>query len=290
MSNPTPYEPGYEYSGVEPIPGNQLDNDFANLQRTTDETIAALADIRRSDGALNNGVVTSDSLSDDIANQIINEVNDQILVLADQVTQDAAASAQSATDAATSASSAASQATLASQWAAKTDGPVADGEFSAKYWAQQAATVNGLPIFETGSLPVTDLGTDIYVDGDGVYSWAASAYVRTDISKSVIALLKTQSAAAFGVGQSWASFNTTDRVVGSNYTNSTGRPIVVQLAGSATGDGSAVVTIDGVASQRSFWAGTNSGSAIGIQAIVPNGSAYSIGMSGATRSSWREYR
>lgn len=164
MSNPTPYEPGYEYSGVEPIPGNQLDNDFANLKRTTDELIGALADVRRSDGALNNGVVTADSLSDGIANQIIAEVDDQVLVLAEQVAQDAAASEQSATDAAASASTAAAQATLASQWAAKTDGPVAGGEYSSKYWAERASEFAGLPLVET--VPPTNVGP-VYVPGQG---------------------------------------------------------------------------------------------------------------------------
>lgn len=44
--------------------GSQLDNDLAELVRGVDDTIDALADVRRSDGALPNGKVTPDSLSE----------------------------------------------------------------------------------------------------------------------------------------------------------------------------------------------------------------------------------
>lgn len=52
----------------------------------------------------------------------------------------ATSAANSATAAATSATSAASSATLANDWATLTSGPVAGGEYSAKYHAQAAAT------------------------------------------------------------------------------------------------------------------------------------------------------
>jgi hypothetical protein len=69
MSDPTPYTPGYSYTGWEavnptkPKPGPELDNDFANVARSVGETITALKDIRRSDGKLKNGIVTVDSLA-----------------------------------------------------------------------------------------------------------------------------------------------------------------------------------------------------------------------------------
>lgn len=70
MANPTRYVPGYSYTDYQesnpddPLPGPQVDNDFANLKITTDETVDALSDVRRSDGALKNDIVTIDSLSD----------------------------------------------------------------------------------------------------------------------------------------------------------------------------------------------------------------------------------
>ncbi|MFK3857795.1 hypothetical protein [Agrobacterium pusense] len=69
MADPTKFVPGFDYSDFEqsnptlPKPGAQLDNDFANIKQTTDQTIEALKQIRRSDGALKNGIVTADSLS-----------------------------------------------------------------------------------------------------------------------------------------------------------------------------------------------------------------------------------
>jgi hypothetical protein len=53
-----------EQQGVSNFPGTQIDNDFDNFGRSLDQTIDALGQIRRTDGALNNGIVTPDSLSD----------------------------------------------------------------------------------------------------------------------------------------------------------------------------------------------------------------------------------
>lgn len=69
MANPTPYTQAYDFSDFAsenpstPLPGDRLDIELAALERTTDETIAALADVRRSDGALKNRIVTRESLS-----------------------------------------------------------------------------------------------------------------------------------------------------------------------------------------------------------------------------------
>lgn len=71
MADPTKPVIDYSYTGyqqeqqgVSNFPGTQLDNDLANLERGIGDTIDALADVRRSDGALPNGKVTPDSLSD----------------------------------------------------------------------------------------------------------------------------------------------------------------------------------------------------------------------------------
>jgi hypothetical protein len=72
LSNPTPYDPTYSYTGFSvgqgdnSFPGPQIDADFAALNITTDQTITALADVRRSDGALVNEIVTLDSLSPEV--------------------------------------------------------------------------------------------------------------------------------------------------------------------------------------------------------------------------------
>jgi hypothetical protein len=69
MADPTKYVPGFSYSDWQavnpkkPLPGDEVDNDLANLQRTTNETIDGLKDVRRSDGKLKNQSVGPDQLS-----------------------------------------------------------------------------------------------------------------------------------------------------------------------------------------------------------------------------------
>ncbi|MER9950208.1 collagen-like protein [Mesorhizobium sp. M0047] len=68
---PSPQKPpiAYDYVAFQqeqqqnPFPGSQLKNDLANLKKGIDETIDALADVRRSDGKLQNLSVTPDSLT-----------------------------------------------------------------------------------------------------------------------------------------------------------------------------------------------------------------------------------
>lgn len=72
MADPTKFIPGYSYSGwqasnpTKPLPAPQVDNDFANVATSIDEIVDAIMDVRRSDGALKNGIVTADSLSEDL--------------------------------------------------------------------------------------------------------------------------------------------------------------------------------------------------------------------------------
>lgn len=72
MANPSKYERGYSFTGyqanspTDPLPGPKVDVELDNLGRTTDETIDALADIRRSDGMINNKRVRWDSLDDNL--------------------------------------------------------------------------------------------------------------------------------------------------------------------------------------------------------------------------------
>src|SRR5690625_1528781 len=69
MADPTRYTPGFNYSGweadhpTEPKPGAELDNDFALIRHSIDETIRALGDIRRPDGKLGNALDTFDTLN-----------------------------------------------------------------------------------------------------------------------------------------------------------------------------------------------------------------------------------
>lgn len=69
MANPPIFQSGFDYSNwqtfnpTKPLPGQQVDNDFANAARSINQAIGAIGDVRRSDGKLKNGIVTADSLS-----------------------------------------------------------------------------------------------------------------------------------------------------------------------------------------------------------------------------------
>jgi hypothetical protein len=120
MADPTKYGRDYSFTGyqannpADPLPGNKVDTELDNVASSLEETIDALADVRRSDGALKNGIVTEDSLADDVL-QVFQEQVDA----ATEQAEAAAASASAASGFATTAeehkdASAASAATASS--------------------------------------------------------------------------------------------------------------------------------------------------------------------------------
>ena len=68
MADPTKYTKGYSFEGYQannpskPLPAPRLDDELENIATSIDETIDALKDIRRSDGALKNGIDVSAGL------------------------------------------------------------------------------------------------------------------------------------------------------------------------------------------------------------------------------------
>lgn len=68
MASPTPYNRTYSFNDFQasnpssPLPGVQVDNELENVEQSLNEAIDAINDVRRSDGALKNGIVTVDSL------------------------------------------------------------------------------------------------------------------------------------------------------------------------------------------------------------------------------------
>jgi len=100
--------------------------------------------------------------------------------------------------------------------------------------------------------------------------------------------------APIGVNQTWQSFNTTQRVAGTTYTNSTGRPIMVNVAVQVNDIGdSSYLVVDGVDVARAHTAsssGANNREVISMSAIVPDGSTYSLTSNGSGRSVWAELR
>src|SRR6267143_592016 len=69
MSDPSPYVVTYSFSGFQasspttPLPAPKVDAELANIAAAVAALIAAMKDVRRSDGALKSGIVTLDSFA-----------------------------------------------------------------------------------------------------------------------------------------------------------------------------------------------------------------------------------
>lgn len=114
---------------------------------------------------------------------------------------------------------------------------------------------------------------------DGVSQVQNNAITQADLTTAVLPI---------GVGQSWVN-QTSIRVASTNYTNTTGRPIMVSVAAYGTTNAVIVATVGGVNLYGSD-AGTG-GRGSSITFIVPNGVVYSVSMSNITAfQSWAELR
>lgn len=71
MPDPTPYEPCYDFTASDK--GPQLNVELADVAEATRGLVYAVADIRRADGALKNGIVTADSLAVSVLGQLAPE-------------------------------------------------------------------------------------------------------------------------------------------------------------------------------------------------------------------------
>lgn len=91
MADPSKYQRDYSFTDFQsnnpssPLPGSQVDNELENVEASLGETIDALADIRRSDGALKNGIVTLDTLSSDV--QALLGESDYLQIVSDNISQ-----------------------------------------------------------------------------------------------------------------------------------------------------------------------------------------------------------
>lgn len=101
MADPDPYVPSYSFSGwqavnpTKPLPGGQIDNELANVSQSIETLVSAVQDVRRSDGALQNGIVTADSLAPDVVYQISADLEAAVTEAAGSATASAASAAAS---------------------------------------------------------------------------------------------------------------------------------------------------------------------------------------------------
>jgi hypothetical protein len=119
MADPTGYTVSYSFGGFQannpttPLPAPALDNELANAAAAIATLISAVKDVRRSDGALKNGIVTFDSFASGL--QLLIDPTNGNLVAAAVATAQAAqtAASGSATAAGMSATNAAASAVAA---------------------------------------------------------------------------------------------------------------------------------------------------------------------------------
>jgi len=112
VTNPTKYQQSYDFTGFQannpnsPPPGVQIDIQLESIEQSIGQTVDALSDVRRSDGALQNGIVTQDSLSVGLVGQITTATAGLVTLAAtarddaQSAAADAAAAANTATVAA----------------------------------------------------------------------------------------------------------------------------------------------------------------------------------------------
>lgn len=124
MSTPTKYTRSYSFSGYQatnpsqPLPAPQVDNELENIEQSLGEAIDAVNDVRRADGALVNGIVTLDSLADEVRD----DIGEGATASAAAAAASAVASANSAIASEDSADASASSATAAANSAAAAQG------------------------------------------------------------------------------------------------------------------------------------------------------------------------
>lgn len=115
MADPVGYNVSYSFGGFQannpstPLPAPKVDNELANIATSIGSLLSSVTDIRRSDGALQNGLVDYDALASEIRLLFNNGAVDNATLLADAV----ASASGSATSASTSADAAAASAAIA---------------------------------------------------------------------------------------------------------------------------------------------------------------------------------
>lgn len=178
MASPTPYSLSYDFTGFQgsnltsPLPADKFETEFNNISTTTGEIIANLGLIQRSDGALANGVVTTDSLDD----TMLALLGDTISAYNTTV-ENAAAAAASASAAASSASAASTSESNASTSETNAAASASAAASSASAAAASAASID-LTQTKTVAEDV-DAMEVCYINGSGTLNLADASAEAT---------------------------------------------------------------------------------------------------------------
>lgn len=152
-----------------------------------------------------------------------------------------------------------------------------------------ALDVNGA-VRAGASTTVTACGAG-QANGEGSQRYNYTTHAMEYCNGTSWVALGAAGGSGLGVGQTWQNM-TGSRAFGTNYTNSTGKPIQVSAFGSVTGYCGITAVVDGV-TVASQWSGASGYTQYSnVVFIVPNGSAYRIENTSGTcgLSNWAELR
>ena len=141
-------------------------------------------------------------------------------------------------------------------------------------------------------LPSMDCG-DIYVDGSGTYRWSGSSYAPSDLSLATMTdtrtRLTTVEGQILGRGQTWVDV-TASRAGGVYYTNSTGRPILINIRGIPSSEATMLVADGPLVQARYGWSAAYIGQEVALQVTIPPGRTYTADWANFSVIVWFEFR
>lgn len=200
MPDPTKYTPAYDFSNFQavrpntPLPGDRVDIELQNIDDVIEALVAAVKDVRRADGKLQNGSVTADSFEAGLRDAITTDT---------YAASEAAAASAAAASTSQGAAAASASAALASQDAAAASASaVLAVEDNLPDWRGAWATATA---YDTGDL--------VRVQGSSyicLIAHTAAADFSTDLSALRWDLFAQEGAAGPGTGDMLAANNLSD--------------------------------------------------------------------------------
>ena len=149
---------------------------------------------------------------------------------------------------------------------------------------------------ETITIPAGRIAILPNVQIDGVLNGEGEVFIPSgatlgDLDSQLALKANTADLKEIGVGQTWQDV-TASRVADTTYTNSTGKPILVNVSTASTTAGSYATAIVGVVTLKGSVGGSGGGWYPYISFVVPNGITYSCSNSSGspTINGWSELR
>jgi len=136
----------------------------------------------------------------------------------------------------------------------------------------------------TGSYSIGDLVIEKSTNGE------LSGWKRLTNSSNHVLGTDWSYFGGFGVNQTWQAFTSGNRILGTTYYNTTGKPIFVSVAVASTATSTLFATMNGSISLEGN-SQSAAGLAMALQFIVPPNGSYTVAAnSGGTWASWNELR